>query len=213
MGTKTKDICSLGEEIASSIVHGIAALCSVAGTIVLIVLASLYSTAWHVVGYSVFGTSLITLYFGSTFYHSLAFTRARGVFRIIDHSSIFLLIAGTYTPFILISLRSPKGWFIFGVIWAITATGITLKCVFPSKYHKFYVGLYVIMGWLCVIAMKEMLANLSHASIVFLVAGGVAYTAGVSFYAIRKIPYNHFIWHFFVVGGSLCHYISLLYTL
>jgi len=213
MGMENNHKYSLGEEIASSIVHGIAALLSIAGMIVLIVLAAIYSTPWHIVGYSIFGSSLIILYFGSTFYHSLAFTPARKVFRIIDHSSIFLLIAGTYTPFILISLRSPLGWFIFAIIWAIAATGITLKCIFISKFHKFYVALYIIMGWLCVIAMKQLLENLSRPSIIFLAAGGIAYTTGVSFYAIKKIPYSHFIWHLFVFTGSLCHYFALVYTL
>jgi len=204
---------TVGEEIANGIIHGIATLLSIAGLVVLIVLAAVHGSAWHVVGFSVFGSTLIILFSASTLYHSLSYTPARKVFRIIDHSAILLLIAGTYTPFLLVSLRGALGWSLFGVIWGIAVTGIVFKCIFGSRARGFYILLYIILGWLCILAIKKILIYIPAPALVLLAVGGLIYTIGVVFYAWRKLPFGHFIWHIFVLCGSVCHYLSLLFCL
>lgn len=200
---------TLGEEIAHSITHGLGVVLSIAGLVVLVVLAALYGTVWHVVSFTIFGASLVILYTASTLYHSIQIPRLRRILRIIDHASIFLLIAGTYTPFLLTALRGPWGWSLFGVVWGIALVGIFYKIFFIGKWEVISTLAYVGMGWLCVLTFKQMLATLPPPAITWLVAGGVVYTIGVLFYAIKKIPYNHAIWHLFVLGGSICHYFAV----
>ncbi|MCP4423243.1 MAG: hemolysin III family protein [Chloroflexi bacterium] len=200
---------TLGEEIANSVTHGIGIGLSVAGLTILVVLAAIYGDVWRVVSFSVYGSSLIILYLASTLYHSFQRPKIKRVFRILDHAAIYLLIAGTYTPFALVSLRGPWGWTLFGVVWGMALLGIAFKTVFPGRYEVAATAAYVVMGWLCVIAYKEMLVRVPPGGLTFLIVGGVVYTLGVIFYAWEKLPYNHAIWHLFVLGGSICHFFAI----
>ena len=201
------------EEIVNSLTHGLGTVLSVGGVIVLIVCAVNRGTAWHVVSFSVFGGTLVLLYGASTLYHCLPVGTAKRVFKILDHSAIYLLIAGTYTPFMLVNLRGGWGWSIFGVIWAFAVAGIILKGVCIARFQKTSVALYVGMGWLCLVAFKEMMVHVPRLSIALLLFGGLSYTFGVVFYAWRKLPYNHAVWHVFVLCGSTLHFLSVLATL
>ncbi len=202
------------EEIAHGISHGIGAALSIVGLVVLIVCAVSTGDAWHIVSFSIFGGALIVLYVASTLYHSLPMPHVKLALKRFDHSAIFLLIAGTYTPFMLVTLRGVWGWSLFGVVWGLAVLGVLIKVFCPiSKFETASVVLYVVMGWLCVIAAKQLFTNLSHTSLMFLVLGGVCYTVGVVFYVWEKLPYNHAVWHLFVLGGSIFHYFSVLYTL
>ena len=204
---------SIGEEIANSVTHGIGAALSLAALVLLIVFSSLYGDAWRIVSFSIYGTTLFFLYLASTLYHSFTNPRVKRFFRILDHSSIYLLIAGTYTPVALVSLRGPWGWTIFGLIWAMAIGGIIAKIFLLGKLKIFSVVLYIAMGWLIVIAIKPMLLAVPRGFIVWLVIGGVSYTVGIIFYAINKVPYFHAIWHLFVLGGSIAHFFGMLFYL
>ncbi|MBU0677203.1 MAG: hemolysin III family protein [Verrucomicrobia bacterium] len=201
----------LGYEIANSVIHGIAALLSVAGLIVLVVCAALRGTPWHVVSVSIYGTTMVLLFTASTLYHAFSSTRAQHVLHIIDHSCIFLLIAGTYTPFLLGPMRGPWGWSLFGVVWGLAAAGIALKIFFTGRFNILSTIIYVAMGWICLVAIKPMMATVSTTGLLWLLAGGLAYTFGVIFYLWRRIPWHHAIWHLFVFAGSLCHFFSILF--
>ncbi len=199
------------EELANSVTHGIGLALSVAGFVVLLVLAVLHGSAWHIVSCSVYGSTLVCLYAASTFYHSVPSPRLKPALKVLDHSSIYLLIAGTYTPFTLVNLRGAWGWTLFGLVWGLSALGILLKVWCVDKFKVVSTTLYLAMGWLVVIAFKPLLMLVPSGGILWLLAGGVSYTAGVGFYAWRKLPYNHSIWHVFVLVGSLCHYFAVLY--
>lgn len=201
---------TIGEEIANSITHGIGAVLSVAGLTLLVVLAAIYGDVWRIVSFSIYGTSLFLLYLASTLYHSIQQPKIKRVLRIFDHAAIYLLIAGTYTPFMLVSLRGPWGWSFFGIIWGLAFLGIAFKAFFIGRYEKLATAAYVLMGWLCIAAFKEMLATLSPGGMAWVIAGGIVYTLGVIFYAWEKLPYNHAIWHLFVLGGSICHFFAIL---
>jgi hemolysin III len=200
---------TLGEEIANSITHGIGTGLSIAGLTVLVVLAALYGDVWRIVSFSIFGSSLVLLYLASTLYHSFQNKRIKRIFQIFDHSAIYLLIAGTYTPFLLISLRGAWGWSFLVIIWGLAFLGIGFKALFFEYYERLSALGYVLMGWLCVIAGKELLANVPQISLIWLAVGGAIYTSGIIFLAWRKIPYGHAIWHLFVLGGSICHYFAV----
>lgn len=200
----------LYEEIANSITHGIGILLAIAGLAVLTAFASLYGTAWHIVACSIFGGTMIFLYTASTLYHSIPWARAKPVLRILDHSGIFLLIAGTYTPFSLVSLRGPWGWSLFGTIWGLAAAGIVLEIFLRQRLRFLAIGLYVAMGWTMVVAVKPMLAAVAPGGMVLLLAGGLAYTLGIPVYIKRGIPFNHAIWHLFVLAGTSCHFFAVL---
>ncbi len=200
---------SLGEEIANSVTHGVGALASVAAIPVLVV-AALPGGARSVVGNAVFGASLLLLYLSSTLYHSLARNRAKRVFRVIDHSAIFVLIAGTYTPFTLGVLRGAWGWTLFGVVWALGVAGIALTASLGVRFPKASVAVYILMGWLIVVAIKPLVAHLPPAGLAWLVAGGVAYTGGAVFYGWRRLRYQHTVWHLFVLAGSFCHFVAVV---
>lgn len=204
---------TLGEEIASSITHGIGAALSIAGLVILVVLAVTHGDAWQIVSFSIYGATLIILYLASTLYHSFRHPGVKRIFRILDHSSIFLLIAGTYTPFLLVRLRSATGWTLFGIIWALAGLGVVFKALWINRYAKISVVIYVAMGWLCVVAIRQMLANIPAGGIIGLAAGGLLYTAGIVFYAWHGLRYSHAVWHLFVLGGSVCHYFSILFFL
>jgi len=187
---------------------------SLAGLVVLIILTALRGTAWHVVSCTIYGSTLVILYAASTLYHSIQSPRAKRVLRIIDHGAIYLLIAGTYTPFTLVNLRGGLGWTLFGVVWGLAALGIVFKVFHVDRFPIASTLVYLSMGWLVVIAWKPMLTLIPAGGIALIAAGGAAYTLGVFFYAAKRIPYNHAIWHLFVLAGSIFHYVAvLLYVL
>lgn len=198
------------EEIANGITHGFGVLLSVAGLVVLIITASFHGDVWHIVSFSIFGSTLIILYSASTLYHSISNPLLKSGLKKFDHSAIFLLIAGTYTPFLLVHLRGSLGWSLFGVIWTLAATGIVIKLFCIQRIQKLSVGLYLFMGWFGLIAMQGLTRTLPPASISLLIIGGVLYTAGVIFYSWKKLPYHHTVWHLFVLGGSISHFFSVL---
>lgn len=198
------------EEIVNSLTHALGTALSIAGLIVLIVRAVNYGTVWHVMSFSIFGGTLVLLYGTSTLYHCLGDGTAKRLFEILDHSAIYLLIAGTYTPFTLVTLRGGWGWCIFGVIWACAIGGIILKSVCIARFQKISIALYVGMDWLCLVAVKEIVVHVSRLSIAQLLFGGLSYTLGVVFYAWRRLPYNHAAWHVFVLYGSALHFLSVL---
>ncbi|WP_372933592.1 PAQR family membrane homeostasis protein TrhA [Mariniphaga sediminis] len=204
---------SLGEEIFNSITHGIGALLSVAGLAILAVFASLKGNAWHVVSFSIFGASMFLLYLFSTLYHSMTKTKIKNLFARFDHAAIFLLIAGTYTPFVLTTIRGPLGWTLFGIIWGLAITGIVIRSIYLTRFRKRMVGIYLAMGWLFLIAIVPIIKNLPASSVAFLFIGGGCYSLGVIFYAWRNLKYGHGIWHLFVLAGSIAHFFSVLYSL
>ena len=202
------------EELANSLTHSLGLVLSVAGFVALLVLAILRGSALQIVSCSVYGATLVCLYAASTVYHSVRSRRFKRVLRIIDHSSIYLLIAGTYTPFTLVILRGSWGWTLFGLVWGLSLFGILFKVWFVDHFKIVSPLVYIAMGWLVLIAFKPLLAMVPGGAIAWLLAGGLSYTVGVVFYAWRKLPYNHAIWHVFVLAGSICHYVAvLLYVL
>jgi len=201
---------SLGEEIGNSVTHGVGALLSIAGTIVLIVRAALYGSAIHIVSFAIFGATLILLHTSSTLYHALYAPRAKRVFWVFDHASIYLLIAGTYTPFMLIPLWGAWGLSLMIAIWTLAILGIVFKSLFIGKLRKSSTALYILMGWLIVIAAQQFWLHVPHESLIFLAVGGLSYTLGVVFYCWKRLPFGHMIWHLFVLGGSVCHYFAIL---
>ncbi|MCW8859219.1 MAG: hemolysin III family protein [Deltaproteobacteria bacterium] len=202
---------SCAEEVANSITHGIGALLSIGGLAVLVGFASLRGDAWHIVSCSIFGSALVFSYLASALYHSIPLEKTKKILRTIDHSAIYLLIAGTYTPFMLVNLRGPWGWSLFGAVWGIALIGIILKTAVFSKIHGLSTALYLLMGWIIVIAIKPMLSVLERGGLELLLLGGLAYTVGVVFYAWKKLPYNHAIWHLFVLAGSCFHFFAILF--
>ncbi|MBN1875696.1 MAG: hemolysin III family protein [Anaerolineae bacterium] len=209
----TTHIYSIGEEIMNSITHGIGAGLSVAGLTLLVVLAVLNGSVVQVVSFSIYGASLIILYLASTLYHSFQQPSVKRVFKIIDHAAIYLLIAGTYTPFLLLGVRGAWGWTMLILIWGLAILGVSFKALFIHRFQKLAVLAYVLMGWLSVLVIKSLLANIPIGGLIWLAAGGAAYTIGVIFYALKKVPYMHGIWHLFVLGGSICHYFAVLFYL
>ena len=194
----------------AELAHGVGALLAIGGLVVLVTLAALRGDVWHVVSCSVYGASMVVLYTASTLYHSITLPRAKSVLQVFDHAAIFLLIAGTYTPFTLVSLRGPWGWSLFGIVWALAVAGIVLEIVFPRRLPALSLALYVAMGWVVVVAVKPLLAVLPTPGLVLLVLGGLAYTAGIGFYAWRRLPYGHAIWHLFVLAGTVLHFFAIL---
>lgn len=201
---------TLGEEIFNSVSHGVGALLAIAGTVVLIVMTALYSDPWGVVSSAVYGGTLIILYTMSTLYHAITNEKAKQVMRVMDHVTIFLLIAGTYTPITLVTLRGTLGWVLFGFIWGAAALGIVLNAIDLERFRKISVVCYIIMGWAIIAAIVPLINSLPTISLVFLLVGGVLYSVGVIFYAIKKIKYFHSIWHLFTIGGSVFHYFAIL---
>ena len=202
---------TLGEEIANSITHGIGAALSVAALSILVTLASLYGDAWRIVSFSIYGATLIMLYLASTLYHGFTNPRVKKIFQLLDHTAIFLLIAGTYTPFTLVTMRGAWGWTLFGLIWGVAIVGIVLTFLFIGRFRVLFVILYVGMAWLVVIAAKPLIQLVPSGGIVWMAIGGAFYMLGVIFYLWQKLPFNHTIWHFFVLGGSVCHFFGILF--
>jgi len=198
------------EEIANVLTHGAGAVASLVGAAVLVTVAALGGDAWKVVGSAVFGTTLVLLYTASTLYHAARSPVARARLKVLDHCAIYLLIAGSYTPFTLIGLRGGWGWSLFGVIWGLAVAGTVFKLFFTGRFPRLSTAVYVAMGWLAVVAIGPMVQRLPAATLAWMVAGGLIYTAGTVFYHSRRIPYAHAIWHLFVLGGSACHFAAVL---
>lgn len=200
-----------GEEIANAITHGIGTVLAVVGAVLLIVFSALSGDVYKIISFTIFGVTLVLLYLGSTLYHSIPNKKAKRVFRIIDHSSIYLLIAGTYTPYVLVCLRdNKKAMAIFIMIWVLTILGIVFKFFFINKFENLSTLLYIFMGWAVLFVVKDLWKAVPHMAILWLAIGGVFYTLGCIFFVLDKMPYNHAIWHLFVIGGSVSHFFSVI---
>jgi hemolysin III len=202
---------SLGEEIANSVSHGLGLLAAAAAFPVLVMVARERGDATAIVGASVFATSMVLLYLTSTLFHALPEGRAKRVFQILDHSAIYLLIAGTYTPFTLGVLRGDWGWTLFGLVWGLAVVGTVLKAVGGVRYTTVSTWVYLAMGWLILIAAKTVWTLVPNWGLFWLFAGGIAYTAGAVFFMAERIRYFHFVWHLFVVAGTACHFVAVLW--
>ncbi len=198
------------EEIANSITHGIGAGLAAAALAILVTYAALRGDAWRVVSFSVYGATLVLLYLASTFYHAFRHPKVKHLFRIFDHAAIYLLIAGTYTPFALVTLRGPLGWSLFGVIWGLAILGVVQASLALDKLKLYSLITYVLMGWMIVFTLKPLLAGLHPGGLIWLGLGGLCYTGGVVFYVVKRIPFNHAIWHLCVLAGSVCHFFAML---
>jgi hemolysin III len=201
---------SLGEEIANSVSHGVGLLAALGVVPFLIVAAVRRGSPSAIVGASVFSATLVLLYFASTMYHALPRHKAKRVFRILDHGAVFLLIAGTYTPFTLGVLRGAWGWTLFGVVWSLALLGIVLTAMGGIRYPRLSTGVYLGMGWLVVIAIRPLWLRVPLTGLLWLLAGGIAYTIGVRFLAAKRMRYSHFVWHLLVLAGSSCHFVAVL---
>lgn len=210
---KNEENFTKGEEITNAILHGIGSGLAIAALVILIVFASIRGNATHVVSYTIYGATLVLLYLASTLYHSLPRGKGKDVFEIFDHSAIYLLIAGSYTPLALVALKGALGWTIFGIVWGLSVVGIVFKVFWVKKFVVLSTVLYIAMGWLIIIAIKPLMNVLNTTSIVFLVVGGVLYTLGTVFYVWRRMKYHHAIWHLFVLGGSICHFFTMMFML
>lgn len=204
---------SLGEEVAHALTHGIGIVLAIAGLTVMVARATLYGNAWHIVGAAIFGATLVLMYTASTVYHSIPaehLPNTKRVLRIIDHSSIYLLIAGTYTPFTLVTLNGPWGWSLFAIVWTLALVGVVFKVFATGRFEKLSLAIYLGMGWCVIVAIKPLVRELPTGGLVLLISGGLAYTGGVAFYALDNRKYFHAIWHGFVLAGSVLQYFAVL---
>lgn len=202
---------TVAEEIANSISHGVGLLLAMTAAPILIIAAVRAGTTWNIVGVSVFAASMILLYLASTLYHAIPHDRVKRIFRVLDHGAIFLLIAGTYTPFTLGVMRGPWGWTIFGIVWSLAVFGLTMKAIFGAQHKWLSVPLYLVMGWTVVICAPHILFSMPTAAIAWILAGGVAYSGGVVFFRAHSLRYSHFAWHLFVIAGTTCHFFAVLW--
>ena len=202
---------SAGEEIAHTITHGLGFLLSIAGLSILVVFASLNGNAWHIAGCSIYGGTLVFLFTASTLYHSLPHSRAKRVFRFLDHSAIYLLIAGTYTPFTLVNLRGGWGWTLFGLVWGLALFGIVLQVASKGRTNAASLALYLTLGWLAIVGIKPLFESVEAGGLWLMFLGGMAFTGGVVFYAWRRLRYHHAVWHLFVMTGTICHFFAVLF--
>ncbi|MFE8702122.1 hemolysin III family protein [Cytobacillus sp. FJAT-54145] len=202
---------SIKEEIANSITHGIGFLLSIPALVILIVFAAKTGDPWRVVSFTIFGVTMLLLYLFSTLLHSIQHKKAKDFFEIMDHSAIYLLIAGTYTPFVLVSIRGGLGWTLFGIVWGLAVLGVIFKFFFVKKFIVLSTIIYVIMGWLIIIGIKPLYSILGNSGFMLLFVGGILYTLGSVFYVFQKIPYFHAIWHLFVIAGSASMYFCVLF--
>jgi hemolysin III len=198
------------QEAANALTHGVGALAALAGGAALIARAAMQGDHWRLAAAIVFATSLLLLYVASTLYHCARRPDAKARLKVLDHCAIYLLIAGTYTPFTLVALRGDVGWWLFAAIWSLAALGVLFKLRFTGRFKLASTLLYVAMGWLAMLAIRPLMAALDDWSLRWLVAGGIAYTAGTVFYHRPSLPYSHAVWHLFVVTGSACHYLAVL---
>lgn len=198
------------EEVANAVTHGIGAVLSAAALVLLIVFSSMKGTAWHVVSFTIYGITMLMLYTNSTLVHALKEGKAKDLFEFFDHSSIYLFIAGTYTPFLFVAVRGTLGWTLFGIIWGIALAGVIFKAFFTKKFLFMSTIFYIAMGWLIVTAWQPLVAAIPTGGIVLLVAGGLMYTLGTLFYVWRGFPFHHAIWHLFVLAGSILHFFAVI---
>ena len=199
------------EEFVNVLSHGIGFFLSLAALSLLVVYASLQGNAWHIVSAAIYGLSLVVLYMASTLFHWSRKPNLRKWLNVFDHSAIYVLIAGTYTPFLLVTLNGAWGWSLFGVIWGLTLIGIVFKIFFTGRFNVLSAVIYVLMGWLIVIAIVPLTENLSTMGLVWLLIGGISYSIGAVFFLLNKLPFNHAIFHFWVLGGSICHFFSVFW--
>ncbi len=201
------------EEVINVITHFTGLILSIAGLTLLVIFSSLYGTAWHVVSFSIFGASMVILYLASTLYHHARRKTLRRKLNIFDHAAIYVLIAGTYTPYCLVALNGPMGWTLFGITWGLALAGVILKLFYTGRYDRLSTIGYVLLGWIAVIAVKPLIENLNSTALIYLLAGGISYTLGAVFYALKKMAYNHAIFHIFVLGGTSLHFVSVFFYL
>ena len=199
------------EEIFNSITHAIGALVSIAGLVLLIVFSSIYGNSSHIISCTIFGFTLVLLYTASTLYHSFRKPNLKHLFKILDHSCIYILIAGTYTPFMLVTVSGILGWSIFALVWSLTIIGVVLKVFFVHRFKIISTIAYILMGWLVIFAIKPLFLILPGGGLALLICGGLAYTLGTIFYSWDKLPFNHAIWHLFVLTGSVCHFCAVIF--
>lgn len=202
---------SRNEELINVISHGIGFLLSIAALSILVVFASLNGNAWHIVSFAIYGSSLVILYFASTVFHLSRNQKTRNYLNIFDHVSIYLLIAGTYTPFALVTLRGPWGWSIFGVVWGIAITGIILKFFYTGRFNTLSTVLYIALGWVILIAISPLISALPIGGLIWLLAGGLSYTIGAGFFLLNRLPLNHAIFHVLIIVGSVCHFVAVFW--
>lgn len=202
---------TIKEEVAHALTHGVGAVLSIVALVFMLIWAAAYGDAWHIVAASIYGASLILLYTASTLYHAFPWPRIKTVFQQLDHAAIYILIAGTYTPFALINLRDAWGWTLLGVAWGIALVGVVLELSLKKRVGWLSLTLYLGMGWMAIIAINPMIDNVDSGGLMLLVAGGLAYTLGVVFYVWKSLPYHHAIWHLFVLAGSVFHFFSIFY--
>lgn len=207
--TATPSAYTPREELANAITHGIGAAFSVAGLALLVTFAALRGDAWHVVSAAIFGATLVLLYTASTLYHSFHDAEVKRTLRKFDHAGIFLLIAGTYTPFLLVSLRGAWGWSLFGVVWGLGIAGVIMKFWLAGRFRLLSTLIYLGMGWIVVIAARPMIAAVPAGGLWLLLAGGLCYTGGTVFYLRKQMPYHHAVWHLCVLAGSACHWAAV----
>ncbi len=211
--TKTLRAYSKSEEVLSSVVHGVGVVLGIVGLVVLVVFSSMYKDAWAITGTAIFGVSIIVMYLASTLYHAITNEHIKPFLKKMDHIAIYYLIAGSYTPFLLVAMRSPTAWVIFGIIWTLAITGTILKLCLKTNGAKLWsVGMYVGMGWLIIAVIGKLIVVMPTNALVFLALGGLAYTLGVIFYVWKSKPYTHAIWHLFVLAGTIFHFFAVLYS-
>jgi len=202
---------SVLEEILHAFTHGVGALLSIAGLSWMLYLSIGAADPWRIVASSIYGASLVTLFVASTVYHSMYASRHREIFKLLDHCAIYLLIAGTYTPFLLVAMRTHTGWWLFGTVWALATAGIVKKLWFRHRFPKVALASYLVMGWLMVIAAPQLAEAIGPNGMAWLVAGGLCYSIGTIFYVADRIPFNHTVWHVFVLGGGVCHFLGVIW--
>ncbi len=201
---------SLGEEIANAITHGVGALLSIVALVILVAIAAVWGTGWHLASAIVYGVTMFLLYMASTLYHAITHVKARHVFKIIDHAGIYLLIAGTYTPFTLVTIRDDGGWWLFTIVWALAAAGISLEAFWVYRPKWLSAIVYLCMGWLAIFAIRPLMDNLEPGGIQLMIAGGLAYTLGTVFYVLKRVKFMHAVWHLWVLAGSALHFLAVM---
>jgi hemolysin III len=199
------------EEILHSSTHGLGVVLSIFGLSWMLYLSIAVGDPWRIAASAIYGATLITLFLASTVYHAMYASRHREIFKLLDHCAIYLLIAGTYTPFLLVAMRSNTGWWLFGTIWALATAGILKKLWFRHRFPKVALASYLAMGWLAVIAAPQMAAAIGPNGMAWLIAGGLCYSVGAIFYVMNRMPFNHTVWHVFVLGGGICHFLSIVW--
>ena len=209
--SQTKEQYSFLEEIFNSVTHGIGALISISGLVLLIVFSAMHGNLNHIISCTIFGVALVLLYTASTLYHSFQKPNLKHIFKIFDHSCIYILIAGTYTPFLLVTISGITGWSRLIILWSLTVIGILFKIFFVYRFKIISTIAYILMGWIIIFAIKPLFHTLPGGGLVLLISGGLAYTFGAIFYAWNKLPFNHAIWHLFVLAGSVCHFFAVMF--